>query len=178
MCCRRCRSTTRCDRNGKRLAEPTGLCSYRSTCQKQEIAATRGASAHQRSESGCAEEAHRSDTADDSYQELPSADTMKALGLEPRTYGLKGYGHRTEVSKKQSLTGGADRACTNACTESSDSGRSRTVEATDTTAPGAAAGDHFAAAVAMLNRLPLTDAERAEAVRRLMAGQSGATGDH
>jgi hypothetical protein len=30
----------------------------------------------------------------------------------------------------------------------------------------------------MLNRLPLTDAERAEAVRRLMAGQSGATGDH
>jgi hypothetical protein len=35
-------------------------------------------------------------------------------------------------------------------------------------------GEHFAEAVAMLARLPLTDAERAEAVRRLMAGATGA----
>ncbi|MBN2131355.1 MAG: hypothetical protein JW741_17775 [Sedimentisphaerales bacterium] len=31
-------------------------------------------------------------------------------------------------------------------------------------------GEHFAEAVAMLARLPLTDAERAEAIRRLLAG--------
>jgi hypothetical protein len=108
----------------------------------------------------------------------PEATPKRATRLERATFSLEGCGHHTEVSKKQSLTGGADRACTNACTGSSDSGRSRTVEATDTTAPGAVAGDHFADAVAMLDRLPLTDAERAEAVRRLMAGQSGATGDH
>jgi hypothetical protein len=31
-------------------------------------------------------------------------------------------------------------------------------------------GEHFAEAVAMLARLPLTDAERADAVRRMLAG--------
>ncbi|MCK6458103.1 MAG: hypothetical protein L6Q92_16435 [Phycisphaerae bacterium] len=34
------------------------------------------------------------------------------------------------------------------------------------------AGERFAEAVAMLARLPLTDSERAEAVRRLLADQS------
>jgi hypothetical protein len=39
-------------------------------------------------------------------------------------------------------------------------------------------GEHFAEAVAMLARLPLTDAERAEAVRRLLAGAvAGNAGD-
>jgi len=32
--------------------------------------------------------------------------------------------------------------------------------------------EHFAEAVAMLARLPLSDAERAEAVRRMLAGQT------
>lgn len=34
------------------------------------------------------------------------------------------------------------------------------------------AGEHFAEAIAMLARLPLTDAERAEAVRRLLGDQT------
>jgi hypothetical protein len=36
---------------------------------------------------------------------------------------------------------------------------------------GLAANSSFAAAVAMLDRLPLTDAERAEAVRRMLGGR-------
>jgi integrase len=49
-----------------------------------------GANADNRRELCGAGETPISDAADGSYQELPSADTMKALGLEPRTYGLKG----------------------------------------------------------------------------------------
>ncbi len=63
-------------------------------------------------------------------------------------------------------------ACTSACTKSTDSAHAEAVGAGDAeTAGGPAgpAGEHFAEALTMLARLPLTDAERAEAVRRLLA---------
>ena len=55
--------------------------------------------------------------------------------------------------------------------EASDAGQGETE-----TPDARPAGEHFAEAVAMLARLPLTDAERAEAVRRLLADAPGSPG--
>ena len=67
---------------------------------------------------------------------------------------------------------GNDSRCTSGCTgepPESDSDGGATADR-----PGAGpVGEHFAEAVAMLARLPLTDAERAEAVRRLLVGKEG-----
>jgi hypothetical protein len=63
-----------------------------------------GANADNRRELCGAGETPISDAADGSYQELPSADTMKALGLEPRTYGLKGFGETVNDSRSMSTS--------------------------------------------------------------------------
>ena len=66
---------------------------------------------------------------------------------------------------------GQTNACTNACTERAEieHGGPATVAGAVSAGGADGAGEHFAEAVAMLARLPLTDAERAEAVRRLLA---------
>ncbi len=74
-----------------------------------------------------------------------------------------------ETTQPQGVTDAGTAACTNACTRSADSAHSEAVE----TVPTGPVGDHFAEAVAMLTRLPLTDAERAEAVRRLLVESGG-----
>ena len=66
--------------------------------------------------------------------------------------------------ENKGLADGIANACTTACTRSPDSGHD---DAGDT-----ADGD-FAEALAMVARLPLSDAERAEAVRRLLAQTKG-----
>ena len=90
---------------------------------------------------------------------------MRALGLEPRTYGLKGREPRTEATEPQEFADDGSDACTSACTKPPDEAQADSPEAPDV----GPTGDDFAEAMVMLARLPLTDAERAEAVRRLLA---------
>jgi len=59
---------------------------------------------------------------------------------------------------------GAALGCTERCTDAGD---------TSAAAGAGAAGEHFAAALAMIATLPLTDTEKAEAVRRLLGGAAG-----
>jgi hypothetical protein len=85
----------------------------------------------------------------------------RATGIEPATFSLGSGGHRTEVLQNTALTAHDADACTNACTEAAESVHSD------------AADRGFIEALAMVARLPLSDAERAEAVRRLLAGAEG-----
>ena len=101
------------------------------------------------------------------------------IGLEPITCGLQNREHRTEGTQSQELTSAPTSACTNACTDGAGIEHAGPAEAAPVTVAGAVsvgdadgAGEHFAEAVAMLARLPLTDTERAEAVRRLLANQT------
>ena len=103
----------------------------------------------------------------------------RATGLEPATFSLEGCERRTEDVYSQELTSAPTNACTNACTDGAEIEHRGPAEAVPEAAAGAVrvgdadgAGGHFAEAVAMLARLPLTDTERAEAVRRLLADQT------
>ncbi len=101
------------------------------------------------------------------------------MGFEPTTSSLGSCECRTEDVHPQELTSTPANACTNACTDGAEIERGGPAEAATATATGAVitgdadgAGGHFAEAVAMLARLPLTDTERAEAVRRLLGDQT------
>ena len=117
---------------------------------------------------------------------------LRAQGLEPWTHGLKGKRTGVQYAPGQALTSeGAPVCCpvyspdaktdraepANADPEHVAGTSSPAVSDATPSTPGAGAepdvgpvGEHFAEAVAMLARLPLTDAERTEAVRRLLAG--------
>ena len=114
-----------------------------------------------------------------SEKALPAVFANKAFpvettGIEPVTSGLQSQQHRVPSGNLSEVTATADSRCTNGCTsETKKTRRSRSK-----TAPAAApetvaqppAGD-FAAALAMIASLPLSDAEKAEAVRRLLKGR-------
>jgi hypothetical protein len=92
---------------------------------------------------------------------------------------LEGTPGRTEGVERQELTSAPSNACTSACTNGAEIEHGGPSEATPATADdavsagdAAAARERFAEAVAMLARLPLSDAERAEAVRRLLADET------
>jgi len=87
------------------------------------------------------------------------------MRFEPTTFTLASCEHRTEVVQSQGVTGVIAAACTNACTNSPELMQSES----KTRPHDGPSGERFAEAVAMIARLPLTDAERAEAVRRLLA---------
>jgi len=84
------------------------------------------------------------------------------MGFEPTTFTLASCEHRSEPTDTQGLSNTSPEACTNACTDSPES------------AHGEPAGDDFAEQVRAVMALPLTDAEKAEAVRRLLTAK-GAT---
>ena len=67
----------------------------------------------------------------------------------------------------QTLTGTAAPGCPDGCTDSPTADAESASPNAEDDKPRI---DAFAEAVAMLARLPLTDAERAEAVRRFMQG--------
>ena len=110
---------------------------------------------------------------------LPAVIASKAFSVERRRIELPTSALRTQQSRVPSgnlseVAATADSRCTNGCTsETKKTRRSRSK-----TAPAAApetvaqppAGD-FAAALAMIATLPLSDAEKAEAVRRLLKGR-------
>jgi hypothetical protein len=86
------------------------------------------------------------------------------IGLGPMTRGLRSCGHRMEGTQFQQVTSTPEVTCISLL-ESEHAGGSH------------GAGRRFADAVAAIMGLPLTDAEKAEAVRRLLADQA-AGGDH
>ena len=100
---------------------------------------------------------------------LPGADNyhrMMPIDAGSTTSSLEGREQRTEGLQGQEIANTNANACATACTNPADS-----TKATAAIVPDVGpAGGHFAEALAMLARLPLTDAERAEAVRRLLAG--------
>lgn len=68
-----------------------------------------------------------------------------------------------QTLKLQGLTESLDSACTNACTSVTESGPEST--------SNSPAESEFAAAMQMIASLPLSDDEKAEAIRRLLAGR-------
>ncbi|MEX2212585.1 MAG: hypothetical protein WD768_00560 [Phycisphaeraceae bacterium] len=84
----------------------------------------------------------------------------RVMRFELTTFTLANCEHRLEASQLQPLTEAPADACTAACTDK----------------PEIEHGESFADVVRMLDRLPLTDAERAEAVRRLLAGDAAKGG--
>ena len=91
---------------------------------------------------------------------------IRRAGFEPATFGSVDREHRTEVSNSQEVTELPATACTNACTDSPE-----TVHADSSIAGRAdAESDSLADVLRLLDRLPLTDEERADAVRRLLGG--------
>jgi len=76
---------------------------------------------------------------------------MEPTGIEPATPSLQSYEHSTEVLQSQELAEQQTVACTTACTNNQNENP-----------------DDFAKALLMLARLPLTDAERVDALRRIL----------
>jgi hypothetical protein len=81
-------------------------------------------------------------------------------GFEPATSTSRTSRHWVPSDDLSNLTSTAAATCTAACT-----GEGKELN-------GCPAGD-FAAALGMIATLPLSDAERADAVRRLLAGREG-----
>ena len=86
---------------------------------------------------------------------------QRAKGLEPSTFSLEGCEPGAEATEGQEVTSTLPSVCTNACTDGSESTHEQAANAT------------FADALAMVARLPLSDDEKAEAVRRLLAEREG-----
>ena len=82
---------------------------------------------------------------------------MESMGLEPTTSALRTQGGRVVSGENKELASSKANACTSACTDGPDLAHD------DPT------GANFADALAMVARLPLSDQEKAEAVRRLLA---------
>ena len=85
-------------------------------------------------------------------QLLSTAVVMTGEGFEPSTHGLKGRGPEFQATSKQVVTGVETNACSNACSN----------------LPESTQGGTFGEALAMISRLPLSDADKADAVRRLL----------
>jgi hypothetical protein len=79
------------------------------------------------------------------------------MRFELTTFTLANCEHHSETVETQGLNNAPPEACTNACTNSPESMHGEPV------------GDDFAEQVRAVMALPLTDAEKAEAVRRLLA---------
>ena len=95
------------------------------------------------------------------------AGKTRPTGLEPATFGSTVRCRNLEATQRQGLTGDAPTGRT----KSADSGDN--IDENRRTAPAADGlrGDALADALALVARLPgLSDAERAEAVRRLLKG--------
>ena len=87
-------------------------------------------------------------------------------GFEPATSWSQTSNPRVSSGNLSEVAATADSRCTNGCTNSPENERG---EAVVTSLPIKA--DSFSAALAMIASLPLSDAEKADAVRRLMAEQ-------
>ena len=104
---------------------------------------------------------------------------MSRAGVEPTTFGFGGRGHRVPSGNLSGVTATEDSRCTTGCTSKTKKARRSRSKAVADTAPAPApaaaveSGEGgFAKALLMIALLPLSDAEKADAVRRLMADQA------
>ena len=98
-------------------------------------------------------------------------------GFEPATSTSRTQTHRVTSDSRQRLRATDDSGCTNGCTNSLENERGDVVDGLDSTLPDLLTikADSFSAALAMIASLPLSDAEKAEAVRRVLSEQVGST---
>ena len=98
-----------------------------------------------------------------SKKALPAVFANKAFrvettGIEPVTSGLQSHDDRVPSDNQSRLAPNGISRCTNGCTSEPETHH-------EAKQPG-----NFAAALAMIASLPLSDAEKADAVRRLLSG--------
>jgi hypothetical protein len=86
---------------------------------------------------------------------------VETKGLEPSTSALRTQQPQVASGKVKRVTARQSAVCTSVCTSDAKSGHGNCSEPAVT--------DGFAAAVQAIMTLPLSDAEKAEAVRRLLA---------
>ena len=93
---------------------------------------------------------------------------MERKGVEPSTSALRTQGLRVASDCLSRVTESDDAGLTNGLTSKGETaGKCESLRAL------AANRDSFSAALAMIASLPLSDAEKADAVRRLMAERVG-----
>ncbi|MDA1252795.1 MAG: hypothetical protein O2820_26690 [Planctomycetota bacterium] len=85
------------------------------------------------------------------------------MGLEPTTSALRTHEPRVASGKVKRVTATPSAVCPSVCPSDLKSDHENRSEP--------AADDGFAATVQAIMSLPLSDAEKAEAVRRLLAGR-------
>ena len=100
---------------------------------------------------------------------------METTGIEPATSGLQSQQHRVPSGNLSDVAATDSGACTTACTSKPEKRRKRGADAaavggveTPAEVKPEPVETDFAAALKMLALLPLSDEERAEAVRRLL----------
>ncbi len=105
---------------------------------------------------------------------------METTGIEPATSGLQSQRDRVPSENLSDVAATADSCCTNGCTSKPQKRRKRGADAaavggveTPAEVKPEPVETDFAAALKMLAMLPLSDEERAEAVRRLLKGCGG-----
>ena len=94
---------------------------------------------------------------------------METTGIEPVTSGLQSQESRVPSGNPSEVTSSGSDVCTSVCTSELEKRRKRGADAGAQPTEPKPPGD-FAAALAMIAGLPLSDAEKAEAVRRLLGG--------
>jgi hypothetical protein len=87
----------------------------------------------------------------------------RVKGVEPSTFTLAKGEHPTVSAADTQVTSDSKCACTSDCTPDT--------KTSNGDAPGDGIDKTFAEALAMIANLPLTKAEKAEAVRRLLASK-------
>ena len=106
---------------------------------------------------------------------------METTGIEPATSGLQSQRHRVPSENLSDVAATDSGACTTACTSQPEKRRKRGADAAavggvETPAEVRSTKPvetDFAAALKMLALLPLSDEERADAVRRLLKSSGG-----
>ena len=97
----------------------------------------------------------------------PYQERVGMTGFEPATSTSRTEWHRVASDAVKELATTPDFGCTSGCTNSPKTERGESVSSKPESLP--IKGDSFSAALGMIASLPLSDAEKADAVRRLMA---------
>ncbi len=99
-------------------------------------------------------------------------------GFEPATSWSQTSKTRVPSENLSEVAATADSCCTNGCTNSPENERGEVVGGSVSSRAESLPikGDSFSAALAMIAALPLTDAERAECVRRLLVERAAVVG--
>ena len=101
--------------------------------------------------------------------------SVERKGVEPSTSALRTQRPTHTTQSLQRVVATPNSCCTTGCTNSPENDHGETVSGSVSSRAESLPikTDSFSAALAMIASLPLSDAEKADAVRRLMAEQAG-----